>query len=159
MGGGAVNTELARFNPFDPSTLQCPFPHYAGMRATAPVLALERLGAYIVTRHDLVLRVLRDHTTFSSAFGAVSMPVDKDERQQLRDVLAEGYPRIPTLLTVDPPEHTRYRQLVAQHFIKPEDLVTADNLKRWYGDNVERSLSGPRSREPYGECCRGCGCG
>ena len=114
--GAEVNNELADVNPFDPATLQCPFPHYARMRSEAPVLRLPRLGAVVVTTHELAVRVLRDHTTFSSGFGAVSTPVDRSAREELLAVMAEGYPRLPTLLTVDPPAHTRYRGLVAQAF-------------------------------------------
>ena len=32
------------------------------------------------------------------------------------EVFAEGYPRVPTMLTADPPDHTRYRRLVTKAF-------------------------------------------
>ena len=66
-------TDLASFNPFDAETLQCPYPHYARMRDEAPVLRLESLPLYLVTRHDLVLSILRDPATFSSRFGRSTM--------------------------------------------------------------------------------------
>ena len=53
-------TDLTTFNPFDADTLQCPFPHYAPDARTRAGAAHRALGVYLVTRHDLVLEVLRD---------------------------------------------------------------------------------------------------
>ena len=111
-----MSDTLASFNPFDPTTLQCPFPHYATMREQAPVLFVEQVGVYMVTRHDLVMEVLRDPQTYSSLFGGAGMPLPADDRRKLAEVMAEGMPRVPTMLTADQPEHTRYRRLVAKAF-------------------------------------------
>ena len=73
-------TDLATFNPFDPDTLQCPFPHYAQMRDEQPVMYLESMGMYLVTRHDLVLKIVRDVETYSSQFGVASMAMPGDAR-------------------------------------------------------------------------------
>lgn len=108
--------DLESFNPFDPATLQCPFPHYAAMRSSAPVHEVTGLGMYMVTRHDLVLEVVRDGETFSSAFGQTSMPLPEQERERMTAVVADGYPRVATMLTADPPDHTRYRRLVMKAF-------------------------------------------
>ena len=133
------------FNPFDPATMQCPFPHYAQMRAGAPVAFVPQMGMWFVTRHDLVLQVLRDTATFSSRFGGPSIasaagPAD----QRLKDVVAEGYPRVSTMLTEDPPEHTRFRGLVSKAFT-PKAVaalepfvrrIVTDLLDAW-GDRTE----------------------
>lgn len=111
-----MGAEQQPFNPFDPDTLQCPFPHYAAMRATEPVHEVAGMGLFLVTRHDLVLEVLRDPATYSNRFGQTSMPLPAGERQRMAEVIAEGYPRVPTMLTADPPEHTRYRRLVTKAF-------------------------------------------
>ncbi len=111
-----MSTHLATFNPFDPEALQCPFPHYAQMRDERPVLFIEGVGMYLVTRHDLVLQVLRDPATYSSLFGGASMPLPPEARARMAEVMADGYPRVPTMLTADMPEHTRYRRLVSKAF-------------------------------------------
>ena len=111
-----MNNQLSKFNPFDPTTLQCPFPHYAQMRAEAPVTYVEQFGVHLVARHDLVMEVLRDPDTYSSKFGGAGMPLAPQDRQKMADVMAEGMPRIPTMLTADVPEHTRYRRLVSKAF-------------------------------------------
>ena len=109
-------SDLATFNPFDPQVLQCPFPHYARMQREAPVLKIEPLGVYFVTRYDLVSEIARDQRTFSNDFGGASMPLPAEDRQKLVDAMNEGYPRVATMLTADQPEHTRYRRLVARAF-------------------------------------------
>lgn len=113
---------LSSFNPFDPGTLQCPYPHYARMRAEAPVLHIEWLNMYLVTTHELVLEVVRDPQTYSSRFGGTSMPLRSEEQRELATVMAEGYPRVSTMLTADQPEHTRYRRLVAKAF-SPKEIA------------------------------------
>ena len=113
------------FNPFDPATLQCPYPHYARMRAEQPVHEVSGLGMYLVTTHDLVLEVVRDPDTYSSRFGATSMPVRGEARERLAEVMAEGYPRVSTMLTADQPEHTRYRRLVAKAF-SPREIAALE---------------------------------
>ena len=104
------------FNPFDSDTLQCPFPHYAKMRTEQPVVLIESLHMYLVTRHDLVLAVLRDPATYSSMFGGASMPLPTEAQTRMAEVMAQGYPRVPTMLTADMPDHTRYRRLVSKAF-------------------------------------------
>ncbi len=108
--------DISSFNPFDAATLQCPFPHYAQMRSEQPVMKVPGLGIHMVTRHDLVMQVLRDPKTFSSVFGGTGMPVSSDVRKRFEEVFSEGYPRVSTMLTADQPEHTRYRRLVSRAF-------------------------------------------
>lgn len=108
--------DISTFNPFDPSTQQCPFPHYAQMREKAPVHPVPGLGVHLVTKHDLVMQVLRDPQTYSSLFGGAGMPLSSADREKFAEVMAAGYPRVPTMLTADQPDHTRYRRLVARAF-------------------------------------------
>ena len=111
-----MSVDLSTFNPFDPQTLQCPFPHYAQMRDELPVMRIDSLGMFLVTRHDLVLNILRDPATYSSMFGGASMPLPPEARAKMAEVMADGYPRVPTMLTADMPDHTRYRRLVSKAF-------------------------------------------
>jgi len=111
-----MTNDLATFNPFDPETLQCPFPHYGQMREEQPVMLIDGVGMYLVTRHDLVMQILRDPATYSSMFGGASMPLPSEARAKMAEVMADGYPRVPTMLTADMPDHTRYRRLVSKAF-------------------------------------------
>jgi cytochrome P450 len=112
----STNVDLKSFNPFDPTTLQCPYPHYAKMRAEEPVLHVPALGMFLVSNHALVSEIMRDTETYSSAFGNTSMPISSADRDKMIEVVAEGYPRVPTMLTADAPSHTRYRRLVSKAF-------------------------------------------
>lgn len=120
-----MTVDLPSFNPFDPATLQCPFPHYAAMREEAPVHQVAGLGIFMVTRHDLVLEVVRDPVTYSNQFGQTSMPLPEEERVRMMEVVADGYPRVPTMLTADPPDHTRYRRLVTKAFT-PKEIASLE---------------------------------
>lgn len=122
-------SDLATFNPFDPTVLQCPFPHYARMREESPVLWIAPLGVYFVTRYDLVTEVLRDQHTYSSLFGGAGMPIPDEHRRKLAEVIAEGMPRVSTMLTADQPEHTRYRRLVAKAF-NPRAIAELEPIVR-----------------------------
>src|SRR5829696_1465284 len=140
----APDIDLDGFNPFDPATLQCPFPHYAAMRAAEPVHEVGALGFWLVTRHDLVLEVVRDPETYSNQFGQTSMPLPEEVRQRMLEVIAEGYPRVPTMLTADPPAHTRYRRLVTKAFtpkvitsLEPTiRSITTRLIDSWIDDGV-----------------------
>jgi len=124
-----MSTDLSRFNPFDPQTLQCPYPHYAQMRAECPVLAVPAIGVHLVTKHDLIMQVLRDPHTFSSQFGGAGMPMPAEDRKRLAEVIAEGYPRVPTMLTADQPGHTRYRRMVSKAF-HPSSIAAMEPVIR-----------------------------
>ncbi len=124
-----MTTDLSSFNPFDPDTLQCPYPHYAQMRAECPVLPVPAIGVHLVTKHDLVMQVLRDPQTYSSQFGGAGMPMPAEDRKKLAEVVAEGYPRVPTMLTADQPDHTRYRRLVSKAF-HPSSIAALEPVIR-----------------------------
>jgi cytochrome P450 len=72
----------------------------AAWRATAPVLWVDELGAWVATTRDTVLRMLRDPETFT---------VD-DPRFATARVLG------PSMLSLDGTEHTRHREPFAHAF-------------------------------------------
>jgi len=106
-------------NPFaNPAFLANPYPVYALLRATSPVFrppipGYEGPGAVVLTRYQDVELVLRD-PRFS---------VDR-ARAHLFHVFSDRFPRqliegpdgFRTMLMLDPPDHTRLRQLVSRAF-------------------------------------------
>ncbi len=111
------------FDPRDAEIMQCPFDHYARLRAEEPVHRVPaswigRAGQYVyaVSRYDLVAQVLTDWSTFSSQFGTSRSAPPEHLVDELREIAAEGYARPPTMLHADPPAHTRYRKLVSKAF-------------------------------------------
>lgn len=113
-----VNSEVSLdgFNLFDPEVQQCPHIYYAAMRDKTPVFHVPGTDIYMVTRHDLINPIVRDTATFSSGFNTTGIPPSKEVVDRIKAVLADGWPQVPTMLTIDPPQHTRYRGTVASYF-------------------------------------------
>lgn len=82
-----------------------PYPLLARLRATEPVSWRPELNGWLVTRHDLALRVMRDAATFT---------VD-DPRFSTARVVG------PSMLSLDAAEHTRHRTPFARHF-RPREI-------------------------------------
>ncbi len=109
-------TDLTTLNLLDRDTLECPFPAYRALREQAPVYRIPQTGYFIVTRYDLVMEAVRNTEVFSSqinqgasgSMGAYPEVVELYER--------EGVPFASTLISADPPVHTRYRNLVNRAF-------------------------------------------
>jgi cytochrome P450 len=102
------------FDPLSPEQLADPYPTYAQARAEAPVFYSEPQDLWVVTRYDDVIKVLRDHETFSSQ-NAVRSSLEAPP-PEVAAVLAEGYPLTPTLTDADEPVHGRLRGMVNRAF-------------------------------------------
>ena len=110
---------LDGFDPFAPEVIADPVPWYARMRKEQPVFRVPGHGFYLVTAYDDVMAAVRDTETFSNRFTSPGLALGQGSsaiQEQLDAILASGYPRTPTLLTNDPPAHTRFRRLVARAF-------------------------------------------
>ena len=103
--------------PFDPTTpeqRENPFDVLALARREQPVFHAPALDLWVVTRHDDVLTVLKDHRTFSSTGALKSSSASLPP--EVLEVLADGYPEMPYIIELDPPLHDRIRGLVARAF-------------------------------------------
>ncbi len=137
--------DLMSFRPLDPDIQQCPFDYHRAMRAEAPLLRIDggligRPGedVYCVSRHEDVLAVLRDPRTFSSRFGTPAAKVSASLAARLREVDADGWPNVSTMLTEDPPSHTRYRRLVSSAFTARRVAELEPEIRRICEDLVDR---------------------
>jgi cytochrome P450 len=102
-------------NPLDPAVVETPFEFYRALREEAPVYQVPMLGFFIVTRYDLLLEVLGDQKRFSSRSGP-AVGGNAGPPPELLEIAKKGYPPVDTLLSADPPEHTRYRSLCSRAF-------------------------------------------
>lgn len=116
-------SDLDSFDPAADSFQQCPFPQYEALRNECPAYefdgaAIGRPGerVFAVSRHEDVDRILHDWRTFSSRFGSPAAKPSPELRARLLEVAEEGWPNVSTMLTEDPPSHTRYRRLVSKAF-------------------------------------------
>jgi cytochrome P450 len=102
------------FDPTTPEQRENPFDVLERARRERPVFHAPALDLWVVTRHDDVLTVLKDHRTFSSAGALKSSSIPHPP--EVLEVLAEGFPEMPYIIELDPPLHDRIRGLVARAF-------------------------------------------
>jgi hypothetical protein len=106
-------SDTLAFNPFLPEVHEDPYPLYHRLRADDPVHR-SALGFWVLTRHADVLAVLRDPR--------MSRDPRRSERVELLrasaevDELLASEEAAPSMLFVDPPDHTRLRTLVNKAF-------------------------------------------
>lgn len=124
---------MVSFNPFDPQLVSDPYPIYRSLREADPVHWSEVMQVWVLTRYDDCLAVLRDHSLYSSERNRATNPFVK----QLEAVREQSGPlgRSPTMLSLDPPAHTRMRNLVNLAFtpraverMRPHIQEIADEL-------------------------------
>lgn len=106
--------DYQRYNPFDPEMQQDPFPWYAALREHAPVWRHPGTGIVFVSRHGLVSRVLADTAVYSSRVASLPTPGSSKASRRIETIMEEGFPRVSTMLTEDPPLQTRYRKTVGK---------------------------------------------
>jgi cytochrome P450/nitrite reductase/ring-hydroxylating ferredoxin subunit len=133
--GGAANAAVCpvsgaaagiNFDPMAPDQRECPFELYALARREMPVFYSERFDLWIVTRHQDIVAILKDATRFSSA---QSLSVDSAVPPEVQAVLDNGYPATPTMVTADPPVHTRFRELVSKAFTSRRVAVMEPRMR------------------------------
>jgi cytochrome P450 len=93
------------YNPFAPAVKENPYPYYAYLRRHAPVYQVEPFGFRAISRYNDVDYVVRNPQIFSSAALFTVMLGDLNP-----------VPEAPSLISSDPPVHTRLRKLVNRAF-------------------------------------------
>ena len=111
---------------FMPEVLADPFAYYQAAIAERPVMVLPGTNITLVSSYDLVAEATGRVEDFSSDFSDLLA----GQRSADPDVTAElekGWPQRNTLLTADPPVHTRFRKLVNLAFsMKRVDAIEAE---------------------------------
>ncbi len=102
----------------DPEVLQNPFPVYQWALANAPIMEMPGTGMTVVMSYADCAEATMRVEDFSNGFTkAISGAMSQDE--EVAGILAQGWPQMDTLLTADPPVHTRFRKLVNLAFSMP----------------------------------------
>ncbi len=125
----------AQFNPFTPGLLANPYPMYKLLREQDPIHWDPLFEAWILTRYDDVDFVLMD-PRFSADRARAQNRFAEMIRQQQEEF--GPFSQAPTMLTSDPPEHTRLRRLVSKAFTPR----AVENLRPRIKEIVEGLLDG-----------------
>jgi len=111
------------FSPLSPAHIDHPYSFYAHARQTEPVFFSSFLNAWVVTRYEDVLTVLKDHQRFA---GAISQTAAEKLTPQVIELLATNpLRRAPVLVNIDPPDHTRLRGQLTRAF-SPQRIASLE---------------------------------
>lgn len=136
--------DLTGLNPFrDPMMHQCPHMYFRRMQQETPLFDVQGTDVHIVTRHELIVPLVRDTETFSSRFGSAGEPPKGDVADQIKAVLATGWPQVPTMLTIDPPYHTRFRNTIASYFTPRKTLELRPIVEEYVDSIIDKFITNP----------------
>jgi cytochrome P450 len=117
----AMKCPVHEITPMHPEILRCPAMVNRRLREEAPVYRDPASGIFFISRYEDVVEMARDHETYSSVMPvAASRAVNSDD-PEIVDLMKEGYPNVPTMLTQDLPLQRRYRRFVDGAF-SPKSL-------------------------------------
>ncbi|WP_458464198.1 cytochrome P450, partial [Paenibacillus sp.] len=135
-------SEKAQFNLFSEENSKDPFAMFAQMRSKGSVVPIPNpMGGagqtWIVTRMDVAMEVLKDHSRFTVDMNSIDS--GNDIRKNLSGELGSSEPQTfftgKSMLFVDEPDHRRLRSLVSKAFtprymesLRPRVQEIADEL-------------------------------
>ena len=106
----AAGPALSLYRLLDPEVLADPYPLYRQLREEAPVSWDPYLHAWVVTRYDDVLTVLRDFSADRTPTPAQLTALGLGQLAPLAQLMVRQ------MLFLDPPDHSRVRGLAAKAF-------------------------------------------
>jgi cytochrome P450 len=113
------------YQPFSKPLLDNPYEFYQRARNEEPIFYSELLNAYVITRYDDVLEILKNPTVFSSAKSLQAMGEFSPE---VINELRQGFPVV-SLIGSDGDEHKRLRAPLQKAFA-PQRLIKAEESIR-----------------------------
>ena len=138
MSNSIDATDITKVNMVSPEVLECPYPYYQRVREEAPVHQTP-LGFWAVSRYEDVLSVVRNPEMFSSL--AQSNSFVTTPPPEVIEIAKEGYPRVNTLLSNDPPSHTQFRNLVNKAFLPKRVAQLEDSIRKITNDLIDAFIN------------------
>lgn len=103
------------FDPLSPEFLADPFAVMASLRlAERPVFYAPAIDYYVIARHRDIEQIFADHDSYSAA--AAQLPLVELDPQARQILLDGGHRPQPSMVSLDPPAHTRLRRPTARAF-------------------------------------------
>ena len=130
---------------FSPENLVDPYPAYKQLRDEAPLFFMPEMNIHVVTRYDLLRDAIRRTDDFSSKFDKFLNISREMQFNSLSDAQKAEAMKInaqmievpPTMLTLDEPEHTRYRSLVSKLFTGTQVKKSEGDVRRVIAKSIE----------------------
>ncbi len=131
---------------FSPENLIDPYPAYKQLRDESPVHFVPEMNLHVVTRYDLLRDAIRRTDVFSSRYDQflgtaqqmMFMSLSPDQQAEATKIMGEMVAIPPTMLTLDEPEHTRYRSLVSKLFTVTEVKKSEVDVRNVIAKNITR---------------------
>lgn len=101
----------AQPNPLSAEVLADPFAVYQELLKTQPVFPVPGTNITLVLSYALVAEATGRVEDFSNDFQGLLSGM-RAQDPEVKAILDQGWPQVDTLLTADPPVHTRFRKLV-----------------------------------------------
>jgi cytochrome P450 len=111
MNTSAHAATLAEIDFLSPAIIEDPLAANALARRDAPVYQLPGTSIFMVSTYDLIAEACANPEALSNDFGSLLEGHARADAE-IKSVIAQGWPQVATLLTADPPSHTRFRKLV-----------------------------------------------
>jgi len=138
MSNSIDATDITKVNMVSPEVLECPYPYYERVREESPVHQTP-LGFWAVSRYEDVLSVVRNPEMFSSL--AQSNSFVTTPPPEVIEIAKQGYPRVNTLLSNDPPSHTQFRNLVNKAFLPKRVAQLEDSIRKIANDLIDAFIN------------------
>lgn len=135
MAGTAPDDLLQRASLLDPAVQEDPSAYHRALHAR-PLHYDDRLGCFICSSYPLMRSILRDTATFSSVDSQAADAM-REPPEAVRALRAGGYPQVDTLVTNDPPSHTRFRRMVDEAFRPKRIERLAGAIRRIVDDAID----------------------
>jgi cytochrome P450 len=120
------------FNPFDVAFMTNPDEVLTRARDEESIFFSPIMNAWIVTRYDDVVSVLRDPELFCSK---EILSINELLSPEVIELFGDEIPMEGTLIGVDPPDHTRLRSVMESSFT-PSSVATHEAMVRWACDEL-----------------------
>lgn len=139
--------------PVESGSPGCPYARYEKLRANDPVHWDAENDYFLVSTHDLVLEVLKNPADFRQWDGdeiygpglAPPMGNPRNWSPELAAVMADGFNPVSTLVTANPPRHSRYRKLANSLFsARRTALAMIDPMQQMIDDLIDAFPSSGR---------------
>jgi len=148
LGAGALAVEKLRtgvvFNPLGPRQQRNPYDAYRALRERDPVHRTFAGVGWVVTRYHDVVELLKEPRL--SADDRHFKYWKQMRRRAIKNGLADpNAPERPTMLRLDPPDHTRLRSLVSKAFTPR----AVERLRARVEEVTEQLLDGVKTRTDF----------